>query len=88
MSVVSGATPPQTTLFSMFSRPLKRLDRLIGEINAGLFAIALGLAVLNVAVVVALKMPATTLAGADRPGVAESNLVGPVGEAPMMIRTE
>jgi hypothetical protein len=40
MSVVSGTTPPQTTLLSMFSRALKRLDGLIGEINAGLFAIA------------------------------------------------
>jgi hypothetical protein len=88
MSVVGGTTPPQITSFSMFSRALKRLDSLIGEINAGLFAIALGLAVLNVAVFVALKMPATTLAGADRPSVAESNLVGPVGEAPTMLQTE
>jgi hypothetical protein len=88
MSVVSGTTPPQTTLLSMFSRALKRLDRLIGEINAGLFAIALGLAVLNVAVFVTLKMPATTVAGVDCPSVADSDLVGPVGGAPMIIRME
>jgi hypothetical protein len=72
----------------MFSRALKRLDRLIGEINAGLFAVALGLAVLNVAVFAALKIPATTLAGVDCPSAAESDLAGSVGGAPMIIRME
>jgi hypothetical protein len=63
----------------MVSRALKHIDRLIGEINAGLFAVALGLAELNVAVFAALKMPATTVAGVDCPSVADRDLVGPVG---------
>jgi hypothetical protein len=72
---------------SMFSRALKRLDRIIGEINAGLFAIALGLAVLNVAVFVALNMPSAMPVCVNCESIQDSDLMIPV-TGPIIMRLE
>lgn len=72
----------------MSRRSLQRLDSIIGEINAGLLAIAIGLATLDVAVFVALETSAVTDACVDCVSTADSEPPVPVTGAPMTLRME
>jgi hypothetical protein len=55
----------------MFSGALKHLDKIVVEINAWLFVIAIGLGMLDLTVLVALNMPSARAACTDCATIAE-----------------